>query len=67
MGLFSSGQKRTDTAVCETDVEIAPVTEDKLWELFYQHPEFGAYLLRLIVHRSISKGAADGPPGITKV
>ena len=38
-----------------------------LWELFYQHPEFGAYLLRLIVHRSISKGDADGPPSIFKV
>jgi CRP-like cAMP-binding protein len=66
MGLFAPGQMRTDTAVCETEVEIAAVTEDKLWELFYQNPEFGAYLLRIIVQRSaIANGL--GPPSIIKV
>ena len=67
MGLFSTGQQRTDTAVCETDVELASVTEDKLWELFYQNPEFGAYLLRLIVHRSTGKADGNGPASIIKV
>lgn len=67
MGLFATGQKRTDTVLCETEVEIASVSEDKLWELFYQNPEFGAYLLRLIVHRSGGKSEAEGPPSIIKV
>ena len=52
MGLFSPGQKRTAGAVCETDVEYASVNEDRIWELFYQNPEFGAYLLRIVVQRS---------------
>lgn len=52
MGLFSPGQKRTDAALCETDVELASVTEDRIWELFYQNPEFGAYLLRIVVQRA---------------
>lgn len=51
MGLFSQGQRRTDGAVCETDVELAQVTEDRIWELFYQNPEFGAYLLRIVMQR----------------
>jgi hypothetical protein len=55
MGLFSQGQRRTDAAVCETDVEIASVSEDRIWELFYQNPEFGAYLLRIVVQRVTSE------------
>ena len=52
MGLFSPGQKRTDAALCETEVELATVNEDRIWELFYQNPEFGAYLLRIVVQRA---------------
>lgn len=58
MGLLSSDQKRTDTVVCETDVGLASITEDKTWELFYQNPEFGAYLLRIVVQR------ASEPPAV---
>jgi CRP/FNR family transcriptional regulator, cyclic AMP receptor protein len=54
MGLFAPGQKRTDAAVCDTEVEFASVDEDRIWELFYQNPEFGAYLLRVVVQRSAS-------------
>ena len=51
MGLFSQGQRRTDSAVCDTEVELAAVSEDRMWELFYQNPEFGAYLLRIVMQR----------------
>jgi hypothetical protein len=34
------------------------VSEDRIWELFYQNPEFGAYLLRIIVQRATSGPAA---------
>jgi CRP/FNR family transcriptional regulator, cyclic AMP receptor protein len=57
MGLFAQGQRRTDSAVCETDVELAAVSEDRVWELFYQNPEFGAYLLRIVMQR-VAGGAA---------
>ncbi|MBE0612873.1 MAG: cyclic nucleotide-binding domain-containing protein [Burkholderiales bacterium] len=66
MGIFAPGQMRTDSAVCETEVELASVSEDQLWELFYQNPEFGAYLLRIIVHRSAST-EHQGTPSIIKV
>lgn len=51
MGLFAQDHRRTDGAVCETDVELASVSEDRIWELFYQNPEFGAYLLRIVMQR----------------
>ncbi len=60
MGLFSQGQRRTDGAVCETDVELASVSEDRIWELFYQNPEFGAYLLRLVMQR-VAAGSLPAP------
>jgi len=62
MGLFVSSQQRTDTAVCETEVELASVSEDRIWELFYQNPEFGAYLLRVIVQRATRGSIADSAP-----
>ena len=51
MGIFAPGQRRTDTAVCKSDVCLASITNDKIWELFYGTPEFGAHLLRLMVLR----------------
>jgi CRP-like cAMP-binding protein len=51
MGLFAQDHRRTDGAVCETEVEFASVSEDRIWELFYQNPEFGAYLLRVVMQR----------------
>ena len=51
MGIFAPGQKRTATAVCDGDVELASITDDKIWELFHQNPEFSAYLIRLIMLR----------------
>jgi hypothetical protein len=51
MGIFAPGQRQTDTAVCESDVCLASITNDRIWELVYGTPEFGAYLLRLIMLR----------------
>lgn len=51
MGIFAPGQKRTATAVCDSDVELASIADDKIRELFYQNPEFSAHLIRLILRR----------------
>ncbi len=55
MGLFSPEQKRTYAALCETEVELAVVDEDKIWEMIYQNPAFGAYLLRIVVQRTTGR------------
>jgi hypothetical protein len=62
MGLFTEAQRRTAGAVCETEVELASVSEDRIWELFYQNPEFGAYLLRLVMQRVATQ--VSGAPEI---
>ena len=54
VGVFSPSKRRTDTAQCVTDVEYATITVSKFWELVYQDPMFGNYLIRTIVGRQIA-------------
>jgi hypothetical protein len=51
-GIFSREHVRTDTAVCLTDVEMGVISKNKILELFYQHPDFGAFLIRMIAERA---------------
>lgn len=51
IGLFTDDGKRIMTARCKTDVEAATITYDRFKELYFQNPEFGFYLLRLVVTR----------------
>jgi len=54
MGVFTEDARRTGSAVCATDVELGTISADKFWELFFQDPAFGAYLVRTIVSRTAS-------------
>jgi CRP/FNR family cyclic AMP-dependent transcriptional regulator len=51
IGLFTDDGRRIMTARCKTDVEAATITYDRFKELYFQNPEFGFYLLRLVVAR----------------
>ena len=51
MGLFTPGNRRTMSALCRTDVRTATITYDQFKELYFQNPQFGFSLLRLIVAR----------------
>lgn len=53
MGIFSPFNERTDTAVCNCDMDIFIIDEDKVNQLYYQNPEFGFYLIRLLTKRFI--------------
>lgn len=52
MGIFSREHRRTDTAVCLSDVELGAIDKDKILELFYQSPDFGAFLIRMVAQRA---------------
>jgi CRP/FNR family cyclic AMP-dependent transcriptional regulator len=52
MGIFSREHLRTDTAVCLTDVELGVISKNRILELFYQNPDFGAFLIRMIAQRA---------------
>ncbi len=53
IGVFAPGHRRTGTAVCETDVEIGSITDDRLLQLYVKDPAFGLYLMRLVVQRML--------------
>jgi hypothetical protein len=51
IGVFSPHGRRTATAVCETDVEIASIAAEKVVELYYQNPTFGFHLIQITIRR----------------
>lgn len=54
MGIFSPHKERTATAVCmDDDMEIYSITGGGVKQLYFQNPEFGFYLVKLITGRLI--------------
>lgn len=51
MAIFSPTMERSLSAVCVTDVESLHMPTDSVLKLYYQNPEFGLYLVRLITRR----------------
>jgi CRP-like cAMP-binding protein len=64
MGVFAPDNRRTATAVCESDVEVGAMTDKKVLELYYQNPAFGFYLFRLVLKRMLenTRGATAANP-----
>jgi CRP-like cAMP-binding protein len=58
IGIFAPNHQRMDTAVCETDVELAVIDNDKVLELYHQNPKLGMYLIRLVVKRLLDNYVA---------
>ncbi len=51
IGLFSPEKKRTQTIVCHTDCVLYRMTDEMMYQLYYQNPKLGFYFMRLIVGR----------------
>lgn len=51
IGLLSADKERMATAVCEGDCDLYSVTQDVVFQLFYQKPEFSFFLVRLVTKR----------------
>jgi CRP/FNR family transcriptional regulator, cyclic AMP receptor protein len=51
IGLFSPDRRRTQTIVCVTDGELYEMTDDMIFQLYYQNPKLGFYLMRLLAAR----------------
>ena len=51
IGLFSPDQTRTQTLVCTTDGELYEMTDEMIFQLYYQHPKLGFYFMRLVAGR----------------
>ena len=63
IGLFSPDRKRTQTIVCESDGELYDMTDEMIFQLYYQNPKLGFYLVRLVVERLLRDlSRRDGKP-----
>lgn len=51
VGLFSPEKRRTQTLVSETDGELYEMTDEMIFQLYYQNPKLGFYLMRLVAGR----------------
>ena len=53
VGVFSPCKARTASAVAESDSMLLTLSDQKVLELYYQNPEFGIYIVRMIIERFI--------------
>lgn len=51
MGLFTQGNKRFSTARCMSDVRAWRITYADFEQLYFQNPEFGLHVVRLMMRR----------------
>jgi len=49
IGVFSALKERTASAVAESDSMLLVLSNQKVLELYYQNPEFGIYLVQMII------------------
>lgn len=51
---FSPDNRRTCTAICATDCDLYYLGNDAMLQLYYQNPQFGMYLMRIVVSRLLA-------------
>lgn len=51
IGVISAQNRRTATAVCEGRTVLMKLDQDHVLQLYFQEPEFGFYLIRLVTDR----------------
>src|SRR5215813_2081241 len=57
MGVFSPFKERTASAICQTDSTFLVLDERTALELYYQHPDFGLFMVRTIIRRFLDQQA----------
>jgi hypothetical protein len=51
IGILSESNQRTATAVCEGRTVLMSIDRDHVLQLYFQEPEFGFFLMRLVTDR----------------
>jgi CRP-like cAMP-binding protein len=51
MGVFASDPIRLATLRCGSEVELLSMTDKQIKQLYYQNPQFGFYLIQLLLKR----------------
>ncbi len=58
IGILSDSNRRTATAICDGEVVLYSITRDDVTQLFFQNPEFGYFLMRLVTDRLLQNQSA---------
>jgi CRP/FNR family transcriptional regulator, cyclic AMP receptor protein len=66
IGVFMPAHKRSDTVICKTDVELGSISAAKARVLFFEHPEFAAYLVRIIAERA-ARAIPESPASVAPI
>lgn len=53
IGVFAPDNRRTGTAICESDAELGAINDQKVLQLYYQNPTFGFHMFRLVLRRML--------------
>ena len=53
VGVFSPSKTRSASAVAESDSMLLTLSDQKVLELYHQNPEFGIFIVRMIIQRFI--------------
>jgi len=59
IGVFSPFKERTASAICTTDSTFLVLGERTALELYYQHPDFGLFMVRTIIRRFLDQQQAQ--------
>lgn len=51
IAIFSEQGRRTQSAVASSDARLLAMSQEELLTLYRRHPDFGVYLLRLVIAR----------------
>jgi CRP-like cAMP-binding protein len=51
IAIFSEQGRRTQSAVASSDARLLAMSQEELLTLYRRHPDFGVYLLRLVIGR----------------
>ena len=58
--VFTEAGRQTASAVCVSDVRLLVITYEQFEQFYFQNPEFGLYLVRLIArHFEINDADPD--------
>lgn len=63
LAFFSDDRRRSQTARCLDDCEVLTLDEGDFLRLYYQNPDFGLYLVRLVARRLVE--SERRAPGLT--
>ncbi len=69
IGVFSAEKARTSSAIAESDCSLLTLSDEKVLELYFQNPEFGFHLVRMIIQHMIHQvrvGRAAGQAAAQK-